>query len=413
MLNNRFHYTIKQKVQIINQFEEEKTLDNSLMPPITVQQVRTWSEKKEEFSSLSPIKQMKTYTLHPGPQLKYPELYTFLYMKVKEWRRERKAITHDMLIQIAIEEQPSIKDLTPKGQRSIIDRFMKLYNLSIRRITSYHSLSGEAMKQEEAQTIQEFNLEFRNKVIEQDIDEENIFNMDQSALYYDNPPTMTIELSGSQQVSVATTGGEKKRVTIISLISCSGAKQRQYIIFKGTPGARIETSIRRSNDDTTYFTVQDNAWTDKKQFQSWLEVIWWPIARSRDGPKLLILDSYNIHTEARADLEKYNTHVMFIPVGMTWCLQPLDSIFHKHYKKYAREFFLSHQQSIITQEEDRRALVIQCVKEIYGKLTEELKIQSYHLGGRLGLNIQCLKEMADFLLSLHTFSSVLLGMKTL
>jgi len=34
--------------------------------------------------------------------------------------------------------------------------------------------------------------------------------MDQSALYYDNPPTMTIELNGSQQVSVAPTGEKKK-----------------------------------------------------------------------------------------------------------------------------------------------------------------------------------------------------------
>ena len=270
-------------------------------------------------------------------------------------RSERKAISPDMLIQLALEEHPSLKNLTTKGQRSVIDRFMKAYNLSIRKVTSNHSQSDEYLTQGEIQIIDDFKRTFNKKIIDNNIQEENIFNMDQQGLNYENLPKTTIKVIGSQKVPLATSGGEKKRVTILSLVSYSGVKYQQFVIFKGAPGARIDNSVKRSNDETTFFSVQNNAWTDREQLQIWLQKIWWPIARARPEPKLLLLDSYPLHTEIKSDLEKYNTHVLFIPKGLTWRLQPLDCIFHKEYKKYAREFFNNHQSLIISQEDERRS----------------------------------------------------------
>ena len=50
---------------------------------------------------------------------------------------------------------------------------------------------------------------------------------------------------------------------------------------------------------------------------------------------------------------------------------------HKEYKKYAREFFNNHQSLIISQEDERRSLVIQCVKEIHEKLSKEVICSSW------------------------------------
>jgi len=39
---------------------------------------------------------------------------------------------------------------------------------------------------------------------------------------------------------------KKKRVTIISLIICDGELAKQYVIFKGTAGGRIEADLQEA-----------------------------------------------------------------------------------------------------------------------------------------------------------------------
>ena len=205
--------------------------------------------------------------------------------------------------------------------------------------------------------------------------------MDQSGLNFEIPPKKTIEIIGSQQVSIATSGSEKKRVTVISLISCAGMKFPQLVIFKGTPGARVERKVKSYNDTMNVFTVQENAWTDKEQLENWLKFVWHPIASSTQRPKLLLLDSLPLHKDLKKEFEKFHTRVMYIPKGLTWTLQPLDSLYHRTYKNYARECFMVHQLRGNVSEEDRRKQVIDNVKEIHGKISEEIIKSSWrHVG---------------------------------
>ena len=376
----RFHYTIKQKIQIL---EEVKDPDMEGSHPVSKKQLQNWSVKKEKFQSLSPLKQQKTLILHPGPCLKYDELYSFLYTKVKEMRSERQAINHNFLIAIALEEMPELANPSAQGQRSLINRFMKFSDLSIRTITSFSSFNSQQMDPEEAQRIQTFKTEYFRIIDEFGILENDIFNMDQSGLYYDTPPKRTIEIIGSQQVCIAPSGGEKKRITIISLINCSGMKYRQQVIFKGVPGARVEKEVKVFNDETNCFFTQENAWTDKTQLENWLNFVWYPIAEEIKRPKLLILDSLFLHKDLKVNFEKFNTIVLFIPAGLTWTLQPLDSLYHRTYKSYARDCFIVNQTKEMSSEEERRKQVIENVKEIHGKITEEIVRMSWK---QVGLN---------------------------
>jgi len=368
-MQNRFHYTIKQKLEILDAMEEEKS---SNLHPVKKSQLDSWRAKQEEYSGLTQKKQQKTCTLHQGPSMKYAELYSFLYSQVKDLRDERRAINHNLLIGIAIEEVPEIANLTPSGQRSLIDRFMKFFNLSIRTITSTSGMNNHQISTEDAEIIVSFKANYLRVIQENSILEEDVFNMDQSGLNYETPPKTTIEIIGSQQVPIASAGGEKKRITIISLINCSGHKFRQLGIFKGTSGARVEREVKLYNDHNNCFFAQENAWTDKAQIDNWLNSVWYPIAISRNRPKLLLIDALPLHKDFEKKFELYNTQVMYIHKGLTWTLQPLDSLYHKTYKKYARDYFIAHQKSTITSEEDRRKQVIETAKEIHLKITEEV-----------------------------------------
>jgi len=377
---SRFHFSIKQKLQILDHREENKIAsDIETSQRVTNRQIKQWSRQVEEYKKLSPLKQQKTFILHSGPKMKYAELYTFLYARVKEMREESQAISHNILINLAIQEDPEIRTLSNTGKRSLIDRFMKLFKLSIRTITTSQSSQDPEMSQSEEQTIENFRNEYFQTIRNFGIRPEDIFNMDQSSLFYETLPKKTIEIKGSKKVSVAAKGGQKKRATILSLINSLGEKFKQFVILKGTYNARIYEVVSQYNDDSNIFSTQENAWTDTQQLEDWLNNIWWPIAQSNERPKLLIVDSYPIHTDLKSELEKHNTTVLFIPKGLTKSLQPLDGLYHKAYKSFAREFWISNQSSLINTEAEWRMTLINCVKQIHSQITQETVISSWKM----------------------------------
>ena len=65
--------------------------------------------KKELFQTLSSSERSNSYTLRLGSRMNI-ELSTFLYSKIKAFREEMIAINHNLLITIAIQEQPEIKE---------------------------------------------------------------------------------------------------------------------------------------------------------------------------------------------------------------------------------------------------------------------------------------------------------------
>ena len=75
-----------------------------------------------------------------------------------------------------------------------------------------------------------------------------------------------------------------------------------------------------------------------------MENIWYSITRATERPKLLILDSYLLHTELEEEFKRFNTKALFIPKGLTYCLQPSDNLFHKTNKSHAKAYFMLHQE---------------------------------------------------------------------
>jgi len=147
-----------------------------------------------------------TYKLHQGPQKKYADLYTFLYSQIKEMRAEKMVVTHELLISLAINELEEISMLSYNGKRSLIDRFMKFNNLSLRTITSTSSSNADQITEEDRQTIDSFRREYNNIILSNNIPQECVFNMDQCGVAYEIPPKKTIDHVGSQQSSITTRG---------------------------------------------------------------------------------------------------------------------------------------------------------------------------------------------------------------
>lgn len=363
---NRFHYTLKQKVQIIDMVETGSIFrTNAEFPRVTQKQLEDWKKHEEEIKAMPEDAQNTKYTLHKGPKRKYSELYQYLYQTVKDRRAERQPVTVESLIQVAEAESDEVATLTYKGKVSLIHRFMELFGLSIREITGTSGYRDEQANEQQIEAKERFIREFKRKIIEKNIPIESIFNMDQTGIFYENPPTRTIDFVGQREIPVLTQGGEKKRLTLFSTISAAGSLKKQLIVMKGKPNARIHVEIRHYNDVHTIHTCQENAWCSKDVLEEWHSKVWAPIAQAIQGPKLLLVDAYPLHVDALALLSKHETTVLLIPSGLTFNLQPLDNGFFKLLKDELRKLWIRDWSTDVLTEQDRRRIISSQVKEVW------------------------------------------------
>lgn len=73
---NRFHYTCKQKLDLIDLVDSGQILQTALQfPQVTQKQFEEWKENEAEMKALPADVQATKRTLHKGPKRKYNELY--------------------------------------------------------------------------------------------------------------------------------------------------------------------------------------------------------------------------------------------------------------------------------------------------------------------------------------------------
>lgn len=362
----RFHYTIKQKLQILDLVRGRQWYRLATQfPKVTQKMIDEWEENEAEMRALPENIQSKKFILHAGPEQKYKELYQFMYQTFKEVRSENKAVSSDYLLYLAETEEPRVKELSTKGKHSLINRFMKFYGLSIREITGYSGFKEEELPEEQKTQILNFKRQFNQIIQEKRIPACNVFNMDQTAVYYENPTSKTLEIIGTREVCARTHGGEKKRVTLFSLLNAEGELFSQMVVFKGSPDGRIQKEVEEYDNYFSYHTVQKNSWTDGLVLIDWIHKIWLPLAQTIQGPKLLLLDSYPLHKDFKESFSEFDTEVLFIPSGLTWTLQPLDAGFHKLLKDQLRKIWTRTQHNQSLEEKQKRQLLIETLMETY------------------------------------------------
>ena len=362
-MEDRFYYTLKQKLYILDLVKSDRIWRlYAEFPKVTQKQIDHWISQEMEMRALPQQKQVSKYTLHKGPSIKYKDLYGFLYQTVKEMRVERLAVTVDLLIRIACAECPEVLELSDKGRTSLIRRFMDFFGLSIRCTTGTSGFRQEQATDDQLANCEAFRRRFKQIIVQKMIPIQSVFNMDQTGINYENPPSRTIDFAGSREVPVQTRNGEKKRLTLFTLFNAAGTLFRQMAIMKGVPRGRVHGEVSECDDITTLHYCQENAWCSQLALEEWHEQIWRPIAESQPGPKLLVLDSYPLHLDATALLSRFDTTVLFVPTGLTFALQPLDCGFFKVFKDELKKLWVLDDDFHPRTEADRRARIITQVK---------------------------------------------------
>ena len=104
-----------------------------------------------------------------------------------------------------------------------------------------------------------------------------IGNMDETAIYYENLYNTTISKIGEKSVTVRNFGKEKMRISAVLCVLADGSKLPPLLIFRGKTNGPKENELKKNKYVTKgeiFVKCQPKAWTAHDIFMYWLNNIW-------------------------------------------------------------------------------------------------------------------------------------------
>jgi DDE superfamily endonuclease len=148
---------------------------------------------------------------------------------------------------------------------------------------------------------------------------------------------------GERTINGRTSTSQTLRATVAVTVTASGKMLKPLVVFKGKPGARIESREFPTYPQDNVYACQSSAWMDERVMRMWVREVLKPYVE--DAPvhiqPLLLLDSYKCHTMASVtgDIEALGVQIEIIPGGCTGLCQPVDVGIGKPLKSRARHLW--------------------------------------------------------------------------
>lgn len=217
-----------------------------------------------------------------------------------------------------------------KACRGWVDKFMKRKGFSLRRRTTICQKLPADFEQKLVE-YQRYVINLRQKF---QFSLSHIGNADETPIWLDMPRNYSVDVTGSKQIPIKTSGYEKQRVTVMLCVTADGHKLPPYIILK-----RKLVPKPTKNSETfpsgVIVRAQVKGWMTEDLMVDWLRCVW---ARRpgaiRQLPSMLSLDAFRGHlTESvKKEVRRLKSEMVVIPGGMTSMLQPLDVSINKPFK---------------------------------------------------------------------------------
>jgi hypothetical protein len=262
--------------------------------------------------------------LHPGrPGLLESEKES-IAVTVDALRDNAIPVTTRRLALEAKKASPAFRTKSLAAQAAIIKRFVQRMGYSHRASTH---VAQKSYKETELLSLM-FMDKARTRI--QYIPWELICNMDQTATPFCLNSKTTLQKKGTKTVHIIAVG-EKMRCSTHIAVDMSGDMLVPFIIFKGTPGGRIETRELPTFPPDAYYAVQKKAWCDEGRMLLWVSTSLkdWVDMRKVEFPDIIpviVLDAFKCHMLSSVvnAIEALGCDVLYIPGGCTYLCQPVD-----------------------------------------------------------------------------------------
>ncbi|KAJ0390915.1 hypothetical protein ATCC90586_004748 [Pythium insidiosum] len=196
--------------------------------------VRQWVVKEKELAEAAP----RGYrAVGAGRKLLSEELAFLLYSQINEERGERRRVTRNLIELWAKELAQALRIEGFTASNGWIDGFLSRHNLVMRKATNKTKL-------DEAQIVQravDFVHHVRKLIDDHGVTEDNIFNMDETAVFLDHNRGTTVDKRGATDVVIKSYGFEKNRITAICC--ADGKKKPPTLILQSTKSEMVLSNV--------------------------------------------------------------------------------------------------------------------------------------------------------------------------
>lgn len=206
-----------------------------------------------------------------------------------------------------------------KASNGWLDSFRKRHNIVFR------TLSGESAEMDRA-VVQNWKDNLHSTL--QGYQQEAIWNVDETGLFWRGLPTRSLVLQGENAK-----GGKlaKERVTVCLLTSATGEKFKPFVIGK----AAMPRAFNGRLPTEVYWKSNKKAWMTASFFTEYLQIF--NAKMTKEGRNaVLLLDNATCHP----DVTFSNVKLMFLPPNTTAGCQPLDAGIIKNFKVFYRSALL-------------------------------------------------------------------------
>ena len=345
--STRKSYKIEYKLKIIGEYKKTKNYYAlSKQTKINISTLIEWVNREYEFTQESNRKNNKRLS-GPGRKLIYPaDFDSALLAWFNNERENKRAVSYKQLKQEA--KKRSGKTITLWWIRGFVRRF----NLSIRKIT--HTKQQTTVDQNKKT---ELVINYINSLNQLAINYEEmvILNMDETPFWVDSIPKTTLEVAGTQQIDIVTTGHEKERMSIVITCTASGIMLPSLVILKNlksVPKCAIPRDIF-----VEVSGIGGSGFMNEHIMIKYINKILIPYLHGR--PCLLILDKLKAHKTQMVinHLKRNNIQQFLIEAGFTSELQPIDVSINGPLKRKFRdqwEKWMSESAAVYTRQKGNR-----------------------------------------------------------
>ncbi|KAG2821889.1 hypothetical protein PC113_g22407 [Phytophthora cactorum] len=204
---------------------------------------------------------------HDALRVRYPVLEKQLLDYVAEIRKNRKlCVTTKCLILMMAKFDPAfVRARQYTALCSWTGRFLKRNHL----VEVADSFVNSVNVTVEMDGILSFHKSFEPKY-------SGLFNMDQTAIFVDNPSKLTIDYRGTTNSDTIQGSSENTgRCSVFLCGSATGEKLPPFVVFAGVPGCRVADSVTAPTfrSPAVEHIVQAKAWCDHSIMKEWIEKI--------------------------------------------------------------------------------------------------------------------------------------------
>ncbi|RHY73780.1 hypothetical protein DYB38_010076 [Aphanomyces astaci] len=133
-----------------------------------------------------------------------------------------------------------------------------------------------------------------------------VFNVDETGMYYDLPPSYIWEVRGGSS-KLSAREKHSMRMTAVLTVRADGTKLPLMFIMRGTPGGRIESSEFPTFPCEHYYAVQTKAWMYGRVWAQYLQEV---LGESIEEPSVVLMDNFEGHVSAPSYKIMYEEVVM-------------------------------------------------------------------------------------------------------